>query len=190
MLDAVHSEELGVPAVAILTEPFAATGEAIAELQGFTDYPFATVPHPIGSLSVDQAMAVADAATPAVLALLTTAGAKPIHSDGPVGTDDQPARAGEQVSVDASRAPATGIAPADVVEELTAFLRADRANLTASITGRRITLSLHIPDEACAECVLPASMLVPMFQQRFDTELGSGWTITLDDPREPERSSP
>ena len=160
-----------MPAVAILTEPFAATGKAIAELQGFADYPFAAVPHPIGSLTLAEAMAVADAVTPTVLALLTTADAQP-------------------ASADESRAPATGVAPADVVEELTAFLRADRADLTASITGRHITLSLHIPDEACAECVLPASMLVPMFQQRFDTELGSGWTITLDDPREPERSSP
>ena len=160
-----------MPAVAVLTEPFAATGEAIAELQGFTDYPFATVPHPIGSLTSAEAMAVADAVTPTVLALLTTA-------DAQAGGADE------------SRAPATRVAPADVVEELAAFLRADRADLTASITGRHITLSLHIPDEACAECVLPASMLVPMFQQRFDTELGSGWTITLDDPREPERSSP
>ncbi len=171
MLDAVHSEELGVPAAAILTEPFAATGEAIAELQGFTDYPFATVPHPIGSLTSAEAMAVADAVTPTVLALLTTADAQ----DG---------------SADESSAPATGITPADVVEELAVVLRADRADLTASITGRHITLSLHIPDEACAECILPASMLVPMFQHRFDTELGPGWAISLNDPRAPEHSSP
>ena len=189
MLDAVHSEALGVPAAAILTEPFAATGEAIAELQGFTDYPFATVPHPIGSLTVGQAMAVADAATPAVLALLTTASVKPIRHDERIGADAQPARAGEQVSADASRAPATSVAPADVVEELAVVLRADRADLTASITGRHITLSLHIPDEACAECILPASMLVPMFQHRFDTELGPGWAISLNDPRAPEHSS-
>lgn len=171
MLDAVHSEELGVPAAAILTEPFAATGEAIAELQGFADYPFATVPHPIGSLTSAEAMAVADAVTPTVLALLTTADARP-------------------ASADESSAPATGITPADVVEELAAVLRADRADLTASITGRHITLNLHIPDEACAECILPASMLVPMFQHCFDTELGPGWAIFLNDPRAPEYSSP
>jgi len=166
VLDAVHFEELGAPAAAILTQPFAATGEAIAELRGFADYPFATVPHPIGSLTSAEAMAVADAVTPAVLALLTTASA-------------QPARDSD----------ATGSAPADVVEELAAVLRADRADLTATVAGRHITLSLHIPDEACAECVLPASMLVPMFQHRFDTELGPGWTITLDDPRTTEHSS-
>ena len=158
MLDAVHFEQQGVPAAAILTEPFAATGEAIAELQGFTDYPFATVPQPIGSLTTDEAMAVADAVTPTVLTLLTTTAA--------------------------SRPPATGRAPADVVEALAAVLRADRADLTSTVAGRHIKLHLHIPDEACAECVLPATMLVPMFQHRFDTELGPGWTITLDDPRE------
>ncbi len=190
MLDAVHSEELGVPAAAILTEPFAATGQAIAELQGFTDYPFATVPHPIGSLTSAEAMAVADEVTPTVLDLLTAVGARPTRSDEPVGTDTRPARGGEQVGPDASRAPATDSAVADVVEELAAVLRADRADLTTLITGRHITLSLHIPDEACAECVLPATMLVPMFQHRFDTELGPGWTIALDDPREPEYSSP
>ena len=156
-----------MPAAAILTEPFAATGEAIAELQGFADYPFATVPHPIGSLTSAEAMAVADAVTPTVLGLLTTASVQPDRARGPNETG-----------------------PAEVVEELAAVLRADRADLTASIAGRHITLSLHIPDEACAECILPASMLVPMFQHRFDTELGPGWTITLNDPRAPSHSGP
>ena len=202
MLDAVHSEELGVPAAAILTEPFAATGEAIAELQGFTDYPFATVPHPIGSLTTAEATSVANAVTPTVLHLLTAATQPGRHSDLASGDaqlardepltdgDAQPVRSSEAASADESRAPATRVAPANVVEELAAFLRADRADLTASITGRHITLSLHIPDEACAECVLPATMLMPMFQNRFDSELGPGWTITLDDPREPEHSNP
>ena len=183
MLDAVHFEQSGVPAAALLTEPFATTGTAIAELQGFADYPFATVPHPIGSLTEAQADALADAVTPAVVSLLTPAAA-------------QPAADCDSVSDAASGSPSTGTAastasaPNLVVDALAALLRADRADLTATIAGRHITLSLHIPDEACAECVLPASMLVPMFQHRFDTELGPGWTITLDDPREPEPSSP
>ena len=171
MLDAVHFEELGVPAAAILTEPFAATGEAIAELQGFDDYQFATVPHPIGSLTTAEAMAVADAVTPSVLGLLTN-------------TDAQPTRNRELIGADASGSPATSSALTDVVEELATVLRADRADLTASVTGRHITLRLHIPDEACAECILPASMLAPMFGHRFETELGPGWTLTLNDPRE------
>ena len=171
MLDAVHFEQAGVPAAAVLTEPFATTGTAIAELQGFVDYPFATVPHPIGSLTEAQADALADAVTATVLGLLTAPDAKPTVTD-------------------ASGSPAAGSAPADVVEALAAVLRADRADLTASVAAQHVTLQLHIPDEACAECILPASMLAPMFQHRFDTELGPGWTITLDDPRERQRDHP
>ena len=175
MLDAVHFEQQGVPAAAILTEPFADTGQAISELQGFDDYQFATVPHPIGSLTTDEAMALADAVTPTVLNLLTD-------------TTAQPDRGSKPANAGAAGTPATGTAPAEIVEELAAVLRADRADLTASVEGHCITLRLHIPDEACAECVLPASMLVGMFQHRFDDELGPGWSITLDDPREDEHS--
>ena len=173
MLDAVHFEELGVPAVAVLTEPFASTGQAIAELAGFADYPFATVPHPIGSLTVSEAMAVADAVTPMVLGLLT-------------GTTDGTSARVRAFTDPVTLGPtSTAAALASVVEELAAVLRADRADLTASVSGQDIALRLHIPDEACAECILPASMLVPMFQHRFDAELGPNWTITLDDPRGP-----
>ncbi len=167
MLDAVNFEQRGVPAVAVVTEPFAVTGTAIAELQGFAEYPFATVPHPIGSLTTAEAKALADAATPTVLALLTTAADEPAARD-PAGV------AGASTAADA----------AGVVERLAAVLRADRADLTASVARRHIRLRLHIPDEACAECILPASMLLGMFQHRFDSELGPGWTITLEDPRE------
>lgn len=190
MLDAVHFEQVGVPAAAVLTEPFATTGTAMAELQGFDDYPFATVPHPIGSLTESQADAIADAVAATVLGLLTDPDAKPTPSDRSFGTNAQLPRGDKQTSTDAASSSTAKSAPADVVEELAAVLRADRADLTATVAGRHITLSLHIPDEACAECVLPASTLVPMFQHRFDTELGTGWTITLDDPRTTEHSSP
>lgn len=171
MLDAVHFEALGVPAAAILTEPFAATGTAIAEMQGFADYSFATVPHPIGSLTTTEAIAVADAVTPVVLSLLTDAGTQPVRHRKLTGSES-------------SIPPESGSALANVVDELAAVLRADRADLTAAVSEHHITLRLHIGDEACAECVLPASMLVPMFQHRFDAELGPGWTITLNDSRE------
>lgn len=200
MLDAVHFEALGVPAAAILTEPFAATGEAIAELQGCADYPIATVPHPIGSLTQAEAMALADAVTPTVLGLLTTTRAQ---SADVQPADTQPAPDGRPSAVDTPSpgncepagthtpaTPATGSGIADVVEALAAVLRADRADLTASVAAQHVTLQLHIPDDACAECVLPASMLSPMFQHRFDTELGTGWTVTLDDPREQALSDP
>ena len=194
MLDAVNFEQRGVPAAAILTEPFAATGEAIAELQGFAGYPFATVPHPIGSLTQAEAMALADAVTPAVLGLLTATRAQPANVQ-PAGTqpapDSRPAAVGtpsrgncEPTGTHTPATSATGSDVSDVVEALAAVLRSDRADLTASVSAQHVTLQLHIPDDACAECVLPASMLSPMFQHRFDTELGPGWTISLDDPRE------
>ena len=186
MLDAVRFEELGLPAAAILTEPFRATGQVMAELQGFAGYPFATVPHPVASLSEEQAMAVADAVTPAVERLLLSGPA-----DGP------PAVAVEPVAVEpvaAADAPAGSDAGADeasrrledVVETLAEALRADRADLTAERSGSRITFRLHIPDEACAECVMPSSMLVPMLQRRIDQELGPGLVVVLDDPRDQE----
>ena len=166
MLDAVRFEELGLPAAAILTEPFRTTGLVMAELQGFARYPFATVPHPVASLSAEQVMAAADAVTPAVERLL-------VGGAGPVG----------------SGAAAIGTAVAstsldDVVEALAEGLRADRADLTAVRSGSRITFRLHIPDEACAECVMPSSMLVPILQRRVDDELGPGLVVVLDDPRD------
>ncbi len=163
MLDAVHFEELGVPAVAILTEPFASTGQAIAELAGFADYPFATVPHPIGSLTSAEAIAVADAVTPMVFGLLTGTVAGASNATGGTATDLH-----------------------DVVEGLAQSLRTDGADLTASVTGCEIRLQLHIRDAACAECVMPASLLAPMFAHRIEAKLGPGWTITLADPREPQ----
>ena len=155
-----------MPAAAILTEPFRTTGLVMAELQGFADYPFATVPHPVASLSAEQVTALADAVTPAVERLLLdgTTDALPIESVEAAGA--------EQSSLD------------DVVETLAESLRADRADLTAERSGDRITFRLHIPDEACAECVMPSSMLVPILQRRVDDELGPGLVVVLDDPRD------
>ena len=172
MLDAVRFEELGLPAAAIVTEPFTTTGKVMAELQGFVDYPFATVPHPVASLSEEQVTALADAVTPAVESLLVRGlvDSAPPDAAGPgtaAGTDSG------LVSLE------------DVVETLAEALRADRADLTAQRSGRKIIFRLHIPDEACAECVMPSSMLVPMFQHRVDQELGPGLTVELEDPRTP-----
>ena len=51
MLDAILMEEHGVPAVAVVTTPFRATGDAMAASWGMTGYPFLDVPHPIANLS-------------------------------------------------------------------------------------------------------------------------------------------
>lgn len=49
MLDALLIERLGIPAGAVLTEPFVPSGKAMALAQGFPDYPFAVIPHPIAA---------------------------------------------------------------------------------------------------------------------------------------------
>ena len=181
MLDAVRFEELGLPAAAILTEPFRATGQVMAELQGFAGYPFATIPHPVASLSAEQVEAVADAVTPAVERLLLrgVGDAPPAVADGPGAADDTASGTGAALPC-----------LEDVVESLAEGVRADRADLTAEQSGSRIVFRLHIPDEACAECVMPASVLVPMFQRRIDQALGPGLVVVLDDPRDQGELAP
>ena len=169
MLDAVRFEELGLPAAAILTEPFRATGQVMAELQGFAGYPFATIPHPVASLSAKQVETVADAVTPAVERLLVSGA-----SDTPPSADDEPAPAASTASRNLH----------DVVEAIATGLRADGADLTAEQSGTRISFRLHVPDQACAECIMPSSVLVPMLQRRIDAELGPGLTVELHDPRD------
>ena len=47
-------EGLGVPAIAICTEPFESGARAMTFLGGIPDYPFALIQHPIGSLTPEQ----------------------------------------------------------------------------------------------------------------------------------------
>ena len=166
MLDAVQFEGLGLPAAAILTEPFRTTGLVMAELQGFVGYPFVTVPHPVASLSVERVTGVADAVTPDVGRLLL----------------DGSTNAGSTDSAEGAGAERSGLD--DVVEVLAEGLRADGADLTAERSGSWITFRLHISGEACAECVMPSSVLVPILQRRVDDRLGPGLTAVLDDPRD------
>ena len=60
MLDAIDFEKRGIPAAVIITEPFVPTAEAMAQLAGMPGYPYATVPHPFGSLTVAEVAAHAD----------------------------------------------------------------------------------------------------------------------------------
>ena len=71
MLDGIEIEVRGVPAAVVCTEPFIATGRAMARARGKAEYPFAVVPHPIGSASDDEMRARAEAALPQVVELLT-----------------------------------------------------------------------------------------------------------------------
>jgi hypothetical protein len=70
VLDAITLEKHGVPAVAVVTEPFVPTGNAMAELNGLPGYPFVVVPHPFGSLDDKAVLARADAALARIEALL------------------------------------------------------------------------------------------------------------------------
>lgn len=74
MFDAIIFEELGVPAVPIITKPFEPTAKAIAQLHGLVDYAYAAVDHPITSLDHAELQERARAAAPIVEAALLRAG--------------------------------------------------------------------------------------------------------------------
>ena len=74
MLDAINLEKQGIPAVAVVTEPFARTAAVLAELNGLPGYPFVVVPHPVGSLDEAAARARADAALAPIERLLLGGG--------------------------------------------------------------------------------------------------------------------
>jgi hypothetical protein len=61
VLDAIKFEKHGIPAVAIVTQPFVPTATAVAEMNGMPGYPFVVVPHPFGSLDDTTVWARADA---------------------------------------------------------------------------------------------------------------------------------
>ncbi len=71
MLDGIEIEVRGVPAAVVCTEPFIATGRAMARARGKAEYPFAVIPHPIGSASEEEMRSRAEAALPQVVELLT-----------------------------------------------------------------------------------------------------------------------
>jgi len=70
VLDAILFERAGVPAIAIVTEPFRPTGEAMATSWGLPGYRFLDMPHPIANLDDKELDARADRLVEAVLALL------------------------------------------------------------------------------------------------------------------------
>ncbi|MDA0596693.1 MAG: hypothetical protein O2921_10325 [Chloroflexi bacterium] len=70
MYDSLKLEALGVPAIAICTEPFKSGAKAIANLGGMPDYPFALIQHPIGSLTLEQIRERAIEAAPQILSSL------------------------------------------------------------------------------------------------------------------------
>lgn len=45
MLDSVHLEQLGIPSVVIVTEPFVHAAQVNARVQGMPDLPMIVIPH-------------------------------------------------------------------------------------------------------------------------------------------------
>jgi hypothetical protein len=70
VLDAITFEKRGIPAAAVITEPFIPTAAAMAELAGLPGYPVAVIPHPVGSLSPEEVGARAEAVSARVAELL------------------------------------------------------------------------------------------------------------------------
>jgi len=70
VLDAILMERAGTAAIAIVTEPFRATGDAMAAAWGMPGYPFLDTPHPIANLGDKELDERADRLLEAVEALL------------------------------------------------------------------------------------------------------------------------
>jgi len=71
VLDAILMERAGTAAIAIVTEPFRATGEAMAAAWGMSGYPFLETPHPIANLDDKELDTRADRLLEALEALLS-----------------------------------------------------------------------------------------------------------------------
>ena len=54
MLDGIVFEKHGIPAAAIITDVFDATGRAMAQAWGLPNYKYLSVPHPIANLTEDE----------------------------------------------------------------------------------------------------------------------------------------
>lgn len=70
MADGTTFERKGIQTAAVLTDTFRRPGDAMARVQGFSDYRYAVITHPISSLSPDQIRERARQALPQVLSIL------------------------------------------------------------------------------------------------------------------------
>jgi hypothetical protein len=68
--DGTIFERRGIQTAAILTDTFRRPGDAMARVQGFADYRYAVITHPISSLNPAQVRARAEQALPQVLSIL------------------------------------------------------------------------------------------------------------------------
>jgi hypothetical protein len=68
--NATELGKLGIPTVALCTEPFARTAESMARRRGFPSYRYVLVEHPLSSARPDGIRARADKAFPDVVSIL------------------------------------------------------------------------------------------------------------------------
>ncbi|MEE2778574.1 MAG: hypothetical protein VYE73_17635 [Acidobacteriota bacterium] len=171
MLDTILLEKRGIPGAVVITKPFVPTAKAVARMQQMSDFPFIIVPHPVTSLSVGEAEALADRITDQVeTALLQDTSAPEASCEGT--RSEAPAQAVDAATLER------------LVDRLAAGIRADGGELTASAPSQgRLELELSIPDEACAECILPKPHLEAVFTSIVAEQLGPGWVMELRDPR-------
>ena len=73
MADGTIFERQGMQTAAILTDTFRRPGDAMARVQGFANYRYAVITHPISSLSPAQVRQRAEQALPQVLSILGVA---------------------------------------------------------------------------------------------------------------------
>lgn len=70
MADGTILEQRGVQAAAIITSPFTRVAAVMARRNGYPDYRYAVIPHPIGNLKPEQIRERAVAVLPDVLSIL------------------------------------------------------------------------------------------------------------------------
>jgi hypothetical protein len=68
--DGTIFERKGIQTAAIVTHTFTRPGDAMARVQGFTDYRYVLMTHPISSLNAEQVRQRAEEVLPQVLSIL------------------------------------------------------------------------------------------------------------------------
>jgi hypothetical protein len=68
--DATLLEKRGVPTACVITHQFTRSGNAMARRNGYPDFKYAMVPHPIGHLKPDQIKQRALEVLPQVIEIL------------------------------------------------------------------------------------------------------------------------
>jgi len=68
--DGTVFEKRGVPAAAIITHTFTASANAMARRNGYADYRYAMIPHPLSSLNAEEVKQRAIDVLPEILAIL------------------------------------------------------------------------------------------------------------------------